>query len=395
MARWDFQSLAPNASVQLHGGVKWGVAGPRKPEFPDFDAENLALHLDGKGAYLTITDDGPQSKFDFQNGDAITLEAWVNPDIAGESQARYVISKGRSNSPGLARDNQNWALRVATAGGESRLSFLFASKPGPGVAHWHRWDSAATFAVGSGWHHIAVAYRFGVPESMRGWIDGRPTEGNWSLGGATKKPPVVDDDAVWIGSASGGNPSNSFHGSLDKVAVHRRLLSDAEIASRFRRVGGPRVMVPQPPAMPELGELPAGQVLLTISEGLPSDERWPEQDAAWPEETVRWSSEAFLLPRLPLRYDDWGLRIGWRAPLLLRIAADVELPAGEQRFLLRARGLGRLWVDGQLVAETEALRHDPPNGEERILSVPKPLLTGMRLPGYRQQEVIGDATIAP
>src|SRR5690606_8637465 len=56
---------------------------------------------------------------------------------------------------------------------------------------------------------------------------------------------------------------------------------------------------------------------------------------------------------------------------------------------------GRLWVDGQLVTKTEPITSRPPDGEERMLPVPDPPLPGARLPGYRQQEVIGKAAIRP
>ena len=95
-----------------------------------------------------------------------------------------------------------------------------------------------TVDAATGWHHIAVAYRFGKPDSIRGWIDGLPMDGTWGMGGATKKPPVVDDDAVWIGSSRAGSPGNSFGGWLDAIAIHRTLLDDKVMATRFRRMGG-------------------------------------------------------------------------------------------------------------------------------------------------------------
>jgi mono/diheme cytochrome c family protein len=392
--RWDF---GPEEATVLtpHGGVQRDQAGPRPPEFPDFAENNTAVRLDGKGAYLSIPDPGPDSPFDFTNGDAITLEAWIKLEGIRDGQPMYVIGKGRTNSPRFPRDNQNWALRVVGDGGLARLGFLFASQPTQDGSHWHRWTSQAGFEAATGWHHIAVAYRFGEPESIRGWIDGRPTDGTWDMGGATTKPPVADDDEIWIGSSMGGSPGNSFNGWLDAVAVHRAWLDDKVMAGRFRRVGGPRVVAPQPEVMPELPEVPQGRVLVTFSEGLPTHERWLNEGEAWPEETARWIGDAFLLPRIPLRYDDWGIRESWRAPLLVRMAADVEIPPGTHQFLVRARGLSRLWIDGQLVARTEAVTKRPPDGEEPITPVAEPPLPGLRPHGYRQQEGFGEAVITP
>lgn len=390
--QWGF---GPEEATVLtpHGGVQRDQAGPRPPEFPDFAENNTAVRLDGKGAYLSIPDPGTDSLFDFTNGDAITLEAWVKLEAIRDGQPMYVIGKGRTNSPRFARDNQNWSLRVVGDGGLARLSFLFASQPRRDGSHWHRWTSQAGFEAATGWHHIAVAYRFGEPESIRGWIDGLPTAGTWDLNGPTTHPPVVDDDEIWIGSSMGGSPGNSFNGWLDAVAVHRAWLDEKVMASRFRRVGGPRVVVPQPEVMPVLTEVPSGRVLVTFSEGLPAYERWLNEGEDWPEVTARWIGDEFLLPRIPLQYDDWGIRESWQAPLLVRMAADVDLPPGKHQFLLRARGLSRLWIDGQLVARTEAITKRPPDGEEPITPVAVPPLPGLRPHGYHQQEVFGETVI--
>ena len=394
VARWDFGSEG-GAALRSHGGVHRDQAGPRPPEFPDFDASNLAVRLDGRGAYLSIEDPGLRSPYDFTNGDALTLEAWIRPDGDVGGSPMYIIGKGRTGAPSFARDNQNWALRIVAAGDKVKLSFLFATPLRQGSArdaHWHRWTSDAGFDAATGWHHVAVTYRFGDADSMRGWIDGQPTLGVWDMGGATKESPVVDDDAVWIGSSRSGSNANSFRGWLDAVAVHRELLPDEVIAARFRRVGGPRALRPLPEVMPHL-DVPDGRVLVTLAEGLPTHERWLREGESWPAETLRWLGDELLLPRIPLRYDDWGIRAAWKPPVLLRLAADVELSPGEHRFLLRARGLSRLWVDGEIVARTEPASSSAPSGEEPITPLAKPPAPGLRAHGYRQQEVFGDAVI--
>ena len=393
VVRWDF-GAEEETQLTPHGNILRDQAGPRPPEFPDFSKSNTAVRLDGKSAYFSVTDPGPDSDFDFTNGDAITLEAWVKVDGIRNGQPMYVIGKGRTNSPKFARDNQNWSFRVVGATGMARLGLLFAGKPGPGDAHWHRWTSKAGFDTKAGWHHVAIAYRFGDPKTIRGWIDGQPTDGTWDLGGPTKEPPIVDDDAVWIGSSLGGNPGNSFKGLLDAIAIHRALLDDKTMAGRFNRVGGPRVIGPMPEVMPKIDDLPAGRTLVTIAEGLPAYERWMNEGETLPQETSRWLGDAFLLPRIPTRYDDWGIRADWKSPLLVRMAADVQLPPGNHRFLLRARALSRLWVDGKVIARTVAITKQPPNGEEPVTPVTKPPLPGLRIAGYHQQEVFGEATIA-
>ncbi|MGN6544940.1 MAG: LamG-like jellyroll fold domain-containing protein, partial [Aureliella sp.] len=228
--RWDF-GTEETTPLRAHGGVHRDAPGPRPPIYPDFDSTNTAIKLDGSGAHLSFEDSGPESQFDFTSGDAITLEAWVQVDQLRGGDNVYVIGKGRTGSPGFAADNQNWALRVRETKGKAGLSFLFATPVPSGAtrngSHWHRWTTKSGFKPGKGWHHIAVAYQFGQPGSIRGWIDGQLQEGTWDMGGPTEQAPVVDDDEVWIGSSQGGAASSSFRGSLDAIAIHRQALDDA------------------------------------------------------------------------------------------------------------------------------------------------------------------------
>lgn len=378
------------------GNVVRDQAGPRPPEFPDFEANNTAIQLKGKGSRFEIKDPGPHSAFDFTNGDTITLESWVKVDVISPGQPVYIVGKGRTHSPHFARNNQNWSLRViGGSAGLAHLSFLFASSPEPGGGNtWHIWNSAASFHISTGWHHVALSYEFGKPNTMRGWIDGVATEGVWGADGATTKAPAVDDDDIWIGSSQGGNAGNSLQGFLDGLAIHRRALTDEEMAKHFRRKNGPQVVLPAVAKMPDLGKIDEGKVLVQLNEGHADSHRWPNSLEA-PKESSRWWGDAFLLPRVPVRYDDWGIRSSWAAPVLLRMAADVKLPEGSQRILLRTRGLARLWIDGELIAETKPAVGNDENGFDPVTPLAKPPHPGVRVKGYHQQEVFGVAKGPP
>jgi hypothetical protein len=97
---------------------------------------------------------------------------------------------------------------------------------------------------------------------------------------------------------------------------------------------------------------------------------------------------------MPVRYDDWGIRSSWAAPVLLRMAADVKLPEGSHRLMLRTRGLARLWVDGKLIAETKPAVGNGENGFDPLTPLAEPPHPGVRVKGYNQQEVFGTVTAA-
>lgn len=393
VAHWDFESpLQPE--VTTAGKVNFDAAGPRSPEYPGFSETNRAVQLSGEGSRLMLADPGENSVYDFTNGDQITLEAWVQLDKAsGAGGTRTIVSKGRTHQPGFPTDNQNWALRITTGDGMGKLNFLFASDPKASSEHWHRWTSNSGFTVDSGWHHVAVAYHFGEPDSLRGWIDGLPMAGTWDLGGKTTLAPVTDNDAVWIGSTMNGGASGTLIGSVDEIRIHRTLLDHQTITARFERVGGPRVLVPLPASMPQLGTLPAGEVAVILSEGMQSDRRWIHLGESEPEEQQRFAIKSMLLGRIPVRYNNRGLRSAWSTPLLVTMATDAELPAGDVELLLRVRALSRLWIDGELITETEAILKQPPNGEEEVTPVAEPLVPGQRIPGYHQQQQIHKVTL--
>ena len=333
---WNFGTEEATPST-AHGDVVRDQAGPRPPEFPNFSPDNTAIRLPGKGARIEISDPGEKSAFDFTNGDAITMEAWVKLDAIRDGQPMYVVSKGRTHSPNFSHDNQNWSLRLVGEKGDlARIGFLFTSVTAGGEKHWHRWNSQAAFEIATGWHHVAISYEFGKPENIRGWIDGQATDGTWDVDGPTKAAPVVDNDDVWIGSSMGGSSTNSLQGMLDAVAVHRVALTDAFMAKRFQRKGGSQGVLVESQKMPELGEIAESEVLVQLSEGLPDYRRWPYVSES-PKQSDQWTGDTFLLSRLPQRYDDWGIRSAWKPPVLVRLAADLKLPGGAQRFLLRPR----------------------------------------------------------
>ncbi len=393
--RWNFGG-EETTPLEASDGVHRDVPGPRPPEYPDFDAGNTAVKLDGKGAHLSVADSGPQSPFDFTLGDAITLEAWVQVDDIRSGENLYVICKGRTGIPGFSAENQNWALRIAEGDGKAGLGFLFASSPETNSAKagspWHRWTSDSGFKPGRNWHHIAITYKFGDATSLRGWIDGKLQTGKWDMGGATNDAPAVDDDAVWIGSAQSGADSSSFRGSLDFIAIHRQILDDAALKNRFNFTGKEIVDRPLAEVMPDMGPLEPGVVSAVLLEGMPVHNRWLNEGENLPVEILRWQPEAFLLDRLPRRHDMWGIRDSWKAPVLLRMAADVKLSPGQHQFLMRVRGLSRLWVDGKVIARAEPSKGSP-SGEEPMTPVATPPAPGARIAEHRQQEVFGDAVV--
>jgi hypothetical protein len=328
--------------TEIKGSVKLEVAGPRSPKFPLFDSGNQAAWFE-KPASLRFDDPGADSPLDFAAGDTITLEAWVAPTKLGGGQQVYVVGKGRTGNKGFPADNHNWALRLAGQEGSCRLSFLFrdADNRRGQSDDWHRWTSDAGFAADGNWHHIAVSYTFGQGDSLRGYVDGKLSPGAWDYGGKTDEAPVVDDDQIWIGSALANNAGNSFAGGIDEVAIYRTALSAERIAARWQ------VVLPKPyiTNVP----VPADQVLVEVLEGLPDQWNW---DFIPPEPSERFTQQTLAMVEAPKKYNAHGVQVDRSSPYVLWAHAEIDVPAGKQRWLLRSRSSARLYVDDELVTET-------------------------------------------
>jgi hypothetical protein len=321
---WTFDSFLPAKNVEA-------TSGPTSTEYPAFGKTNPAVKMKD-GGRIIITDPGEDSVLDFDNGDKITVEAMVSLDQLREQAA--ILTKGRTNNAGFASNNQNWAFRLKkTAGGQAGVNFLFRSKGTKGnPADWHRWTSNQGFTVGDGWHHVAISYRFGDPESIRGYLDGKPVKGKWDMGGPTTRPPMVDDDEVWIGSSMAGNLSNSLFGSVDEIALYRRIVPAEVFAGRYERIEPKRVL-------PE----PKPDTLLLTLHPWSNRSKLPVN----PKPAIgQWEQSALGFVRLPRKYDDWGIREDWGEGVIVRAVTEIELEPGDYEFLGRSRGIARLFVDG-------------------------------------------------
>ena len=384
VAYWSFDDGAADIGL-VEGEVIFGVPGPTEKDFKSFQKANRAADFGAKGGnYILVEDPGAGSQFDFDNGDPITIEAWVNPGKVGKGQNIYIIGKGRTGNPGFAGDNQNFALRLWEKDGSLNLSFLFRSQAeGAFKGDWHRWTTVSGVEPESGWHHVAVTYVFGQPDSARAYIDREPVEGVWDMGGKTEHAPVIDDDDVWVGSTAQGSVSSSFKGQLDEIALYRRALTEEQIAQRY----------PMGPYLPVVTSevMESGKVKVEILEDLGRLSKWPRR---YPQASDVYQEEVFGFFDVPHKYNERGIRSDRSNPFMLRASAGVIIPEGEHRLLLRSRGLGRLWLDGEVIAETVGVQRSSLGAHGQVADATEVEAPNLRYlgPGDHEVEVpvVGD-----
>lgn len=367
----EFDGVGKAAVISaVRGKPTLEVSGPRPPEFPHFDERNSALRLDGN-SWLELVDP-PDGSCRFAEGDTISIETWVRVSELKNGSQVYVIGKGRLGSKGKPRDNQSWALRLRGVDGSARISFLFrsldeesdAAEAGSRAGEFHRWNSDLGFVPDGEWHHIAVSFQFCGEAQPIGWVDGSVTGGTWDMGAAGfQRRPVVDDDAIWIGSSMGGNASGTFRGELDNIAVYRRELRPDEIADRW---------VTTRPAgfLPELADsdVPVDTVTVEIRERVQVAQPWAREGT---QITQRWQQPVAALHRLPRHYIKGGLAGDRTNPSTLRLRTIVETPEWNGRVLIRSRSQARLLVDGVVTAQL-GMMSSAASGHQEVPEPPAP-----------------------
>ncbi|MCA9080175.1 MAG: DUF1553 domain-containing protein [Planctomycetaceae bacterium] len=333
----------------VRGRVESAIAGPRPSEYPDFAADNTAAKFSKGPNYLVVSDSGDVSLLDFAKGDAITMEAWVQLEGPLPGGYPYIIGKGRTGNPGVTANNQNYALRLANDKAGIVLSFLFVDSetersPKGLDQEAHRWQSTTGVPDDGAWHHVAVTFEFGKADSIKGYIDGAPVTGKWDMGGATDKQPVVDNDELWIGSSMGGG--STLGGNLDEVALYRSALSPERIKARAKinLAESKFALGKVDPAL-----VPTDRVRVEIVERVPVARKWSFR---MQEPKLLYETDVFALKKIPPKYDAAGLIVDRPVPMLLHLVSNIEFAGGEHEFILRSLDASRLYIDGELVAET-------------------------------------------
>lgn len=346
LLEWDFDT-AVGPGVFFGEAVKKqaDAKGPTAPRYPDFPGRNRGAFFPGGNAGIVVKDHerGGTADIRFRGGDAFTFEAWVQIEQISNGQFLVLAGKGRHGKlgEGLGDKNQNYAIRLQGVSGGGQLGFLFTSEnPKMKAREWHRWWSEAVVPA-SGWHHVALVYEFGKGDSLRAYIDGKPTKGVWDMGGKTDLPPVTDVEDLLIGTGYQRKAGQAFIGGMDNIRIHRAALP----AEAFK---GIYKYVPPPPAVTK-AMIPEGKILVQISEkGVPAANGWPDE----PLVTETYEEEAFGFFEWPQKYISTGVRADRANPSHFRASALVNFPKGKHRLLLRGRGAGRVIVDGEKILET-------------------------------------------
>ncbi|WP_237227186.1 DUF1553 domain-containing protein [Rubinisphaera sp. JC750] len=367
----DFEDKAPSkqdgSGLEIVDQIEWNAAGPRPDEYPDFKPSNKAAKFAGNGGRIIAHHGEAADNLQFRQGDQITIEAWIRPEAHMKHSFPYIIGKGRTQRAGFHPLNQNFALRLVGGKGSGPMSFFFVDEDvkngGSAESNGHRWTSNEAVPYDGAWHHVAIVYEFGKPESIKGYVDGKPTDGHWDLAGATTKAPIVDEDQTWIGAS--GRGSNGFSGSIDELKVHRRIVPSDTLKARYRHNYVDRLQL----LVEEQNDAAGSGVFVDVHESLPASRSWKFNPT--PGETV-FETDAFAVTRLPNVYTSRGIIDDRKGPLLVHLHSKITLPPGKYELVLRALNSARLYVDGKVIGSTDFMGlHSSAHGDMHDLKQPE------------------------
>ena len=191
-----------------------------------------AIEFDGTDDRVEISDPGTDSKFDFDNGDSMTISAWINPEALNDYGA--IVSKGAVNET----DDANYQFQVTDGSSyQSRLSFWYYDGTGGG-SDWHGIRNDTDVLQTGQWQHVLVALTFGDPDSYKFFHNG-VEYGTQISEGDMEDAPVQSNEDLWVGASnetgSDTDYSAEFEGLIDEVKIYNYAMSAAQAKTEFNQ----------------------------------------------------------------------------------------------------------------------------------------------------------------
>jgi hypothetical protein len=190
--------------------------GPGLPEFPGFDAGNIAALFDGIGTY---TDDDDQAQlvgvgnyidtggFLLENLPAFTIETWIKPAYLDEFRLGIAGTFGTEfgfNSPG--------EIHIYTGGG----GVIYAPYPFP----FHEWHHIVVTGDGTNLTMYADGQQLAQVQDVTDSYDGE--DRNVFIGGGGIFDSIEEDGF-----------GNWWPGGIDEVAIYHKALSPERVKAHF------------------------------------------------------------------------------------------------------------------------------------------------------------------
>jgi len=188
-----------------------GAPGPQVPSEPGFSTTNTAAAFDAGGGSVMLP------PFNF-NTNALTISGWVNASNAQEIAAGIVVCDSGSTYAGLTIDGVNGGLGLGYVWNNDPSTYNWSPSGDAGLPNLpdSQWAYVA-LVVQPTEADIYLATADGTFSSVTNYF----THINQSFAG----PTLIGTDA--------GQPTYSFNGAIDEVAIWNRSLSSGDLYTQF------------------------------------------------------------------------------------------------------------------------------------------------------------------
>ena len=202
---WRFEESAGTTAHDESGyGNDGTFVGNPSPTFPDSEVYpgTKALQFDGTDDYVDIT-----SSPSLNITNAITIEAWVKPDIFGHSNYHIVVE---------SKSNYGWFFGTVSG----KVAWLIGKEVG---SSWNIVHNKGDLV--DGWNHIV-----GIYESSTG-VAKTYLNGNYIGSKSGTAEACKSTNGFKIGRQ--GVNSYCFKGAIDNVRIYDQALSSAQIQQHY------------------------------------------------------------------------------------------------------------------------------------------------------------------
>ncbi len=243
-------TLGPADNGILLADAQAAAPGPRPPTYPYFEAGNYAVSFDAQGGAARLP------AFNF-NTNTITISGWVNASNLQSSGAGIVVCDSGTTGAGLVIDGTFGGLGLGY--------------------YWN--NEAATY----GWSPSHDAGLPTLPDSDWAFVAlvVQPTEADVYIASASATSPVAFTgvtnyhthviqafDGPTLVGTDAGNPTYSFNGAIDEVAIWNRALSSGELYTEYATaVGGLAPVIFGDPPSPDQPIVAGDTLTLPVNAG--------------------------------------------------------------------------------------------------------------------------------
>jgi hypothetical protein len=209
---------AANGLYQV--GTTPGVAGPRPAAYPGFETSNYAVSVPGTGPAVSV----PALNF---NTNTVTISGWVNASGNTQNQLAGIIAcdGGSTLYSGLIIDLNGTGVGYSWNNAGSTYNWIPSSDATPPLP----------LLPASDWAYVALVVK---PDQAEVYICASNNPAGFA--GATNHYAHINEsfDSATLFGSDNGNPTYSFAGKIDEVAIWNRALGVGELYTQYGAAAG-------------------------------------------------------------------------------------------------------------------------------------------------------------